>query len=475
MSLNLLTGEFNPEIPLILPHDKVYSIQVGNKLFRLSGLSLSSDAPSYFTQYFDEKEREQKQERVTNENENECILFIDRNPMVFEKIYNHLQGYHVTVDNDNEFMNIWLDSFYFGLKRLQRLLNEENYFCNIGSVSFKFSRKLLMKPGDDPNYFSIHRDSLLTDNKKIIESKNMLRPPPQTSATVANRSPLLFGDLIEILKGNHLVIRNDKHRELLVKECKYYGLLGLQQTILKHKIMKSFNCKTEQIILNLFDLNKRGLTFQSTSNDVELPLTYSRPYLNEFKRTLIFQLNNDSPFDPELKLVINKTEKIASIQLTGKFRTKFLQLFRDVKEGFVERSDGDKLIVLVGLKDSKAKLNNIEMRDDWYSIFLGLNTESDIRDAPALVQSYKSTPASVQSNTINDSDLNVKSKRRKLSTSVNSNESAGDDNVVDIIEITLVKSLWRIMSRGNHTRLHAVSLEGITDEKSFMKNTIDFI
>ena len=43
--------EYNPEVPPILPHEKIYSIQVGYRLYRLSGLSLSSDAPSYFTKF----------------------------------------------------------------------------------------------------------------------------------------------------------------------------------------------------------------------------------------------------------------------------------------------------------------------------------------------------------------------------------------------------------------------------------------
>ena len=77
--------EFNPAVFEVLPHEKVYSIQVGYKLFRLSGLSLSSDAPSYFTKFFSQEENEEK------------VLFFDRSPQIFEKIYNHLQGYPSTL------------------------------------------------------------------------------------------------------------------------------------------------------------------------------------------------------------------------------------------------------------------------------------------------------------------------------------------------------------------------------------------
>lgn len=52
--------EFDPTVPVVLPHDKVYSIQVGYKLFRLSGLSLSSDSPSYFTKFLATKKMKRR-------------------------------------------------------------------------------------------------------------------------------------------------------------------------------------------------------------------------------------------------------------------------------------------------------------------------------------------------------------------------------------------------------------------------------
>lgn len=35
--------KLNTEIPLILPHERVFPIQIGSELFRLSGASISSD------------------------------------------------------------------------------------------------------------------------------------------------------------------------------------------------------------------------------------------------------------------------------------------------------------------------------------------------------------------------------------------------------------------------------------------------
>lgn len=35
--------KYNTDIPLILPHERVFPIQIGSQLFRLSGASISSD------------------------------------------------------------------------------------------------------------------------------------------------------------------------------------------------------------------------------------------------------------------------------------------------------------------------------------------------------------------------------------------------------------------------------------------------
>lgn len=39
-------GRMNTDIPRILPREKVFPIQIGNQLFRLSGASISSDGMS---------------------------------------------------------------------------------------------------------------------------------------------------------------------------------------------------------------------------------------------------------------------------------------------------------------------------------------------------------------------------------------------------------------------------------------------
>lgn len=90
--------------PSILPPEKVFPIQIGSELFRLSGASISSDgnallmvftasfvvlmlaAPSYFTQFFEEQIRQNEESGGVR------TLYIDRDPITFRDVARHLQG-----------------------------------------------------------------------------------------------------------------------------------------------------------------------------------------------------------------------------------------------------------------------------------------------------------------------------------------------------------------------------------------------
>lgn len=419
-----LSEEFDPRIPVILPHEKIYSIQVGTKEFRLSGASLSSDAPSYFTAFF-----------LNPENENK-ILFIDRSPQVFEKIYYHLQGYHVTCEEAHEYYYIWLDAFYFGLKRLQQFLLTEDTYAVVGSKSFKIPRVLFTRSNNYPNYFSISFDSLLTDNKNIISSKSMIRPPPQRPVTAANRSPQLFEDLLELLAGNNTVVKDDVHRELLIKECKYYRFKELEQRLVKHKIVDNPFVGPE-IILNLFDLQTKGFVKGPGNYDSETPLKYTRPFITrEQPRSLLIQI--DRAPGCQCKLVLNRTSQISLLVCTGKIANQLSGVLKSVASDFtvelqreIHGKPLEKFVILCGLADAKTVMNGMELKDDWF------------------FQCYK------------QGGDEPEQKRRKKEYD-------------ELVEFSLKRSIWRVYLLGDHGRFHAVSLEGETDQ-SFFNKTLDFL
>lgn len=164
---NNSNNTLQPEIPPVLPHERVFPIQIGGELFKLSGASLSSDgscylpclaspvsgstrrplstaapcdpggcwvlptipsptayppwggslanivpAPSYFSQYF--------LLQISNAEENGAdvngaikTLYIDRDPLTFRDIALHLQGYHVSPRDGTHFVRLFADAQFY--------------------------------------------------------------------------------------------------------------------------------------------------------------------------------------------------------------------------------------------------------------------------------------------------------------------------------------------------------------------------
>lgn len=435
-----LSNEFDPSIPVILSHEKIYSIQVGEKLFRLSGASLSSDAPSYFTKFF-----------IQNEN-SEKVLFIDRSPEVFSKICNHLQGYLVEFEDENEFIKVWVDSYYFGLKKLQKILVEGDIYVSIGGKLFRISRTVFHATGNFPNFFTFSYDTLLTDKVRLIE-KNIIRPPPQKPTMVPHKSPELFQELLEIMVGNNKHLGDYEHRNLLVKECRYYRFRELEQRIINHEIIiNPFASNNQEILISLFDLLKSGIFNPSACKMVELPLEYKRPHLaNEPKRTLIFQMDAGDPSinsdGSEITLILNKTIKLAIVKITKKYSLKFFNVFQDVSDEFqVEGIDGDlpSIISYVGLRNADVTINGLKMDKNWVTDFFGGTNLIELQ---------------IPEDSI-DNITKQETKKRKIEV---------EDVKGDIMEIKLTKTSWKVMMRQNLGRLHAIRIEGYTDPHLFMK------
>lgn len=438
-----LSEEYDPQIPKYLPFEKVYLVQVGHKLFKISGASLSSDGPSYFTKYF-----------LSDTNE-EKILFVDRNPRIFEKIYNHLQGYQINVADDYEFIHLWTDSYYFSLPKLQKYLNQEDVFATIGNQSFKIPKSLFLKDGNYPNFFTISYDTLLADNRKLIEEKKMLRPPNIRPATVNNRSPKLFEDILELLRGNDLVVRDNHHRRLLIKECRYYRFLELEQRVIKHRIINNpFIEGKQEIIIDINDLSADGVLNDSPSNELKTPVHYKRPFIDEPKRPLIVQMaididNTGKKHCLEAKVIINRNLGFVMLQLSNHLCHKFTHVFKSITEDYLNQNMNYKnpyVCIYANLHGCKAIINGLEMKKDWVNDIL--NPES----------SNALTP-----NTDGYVDDEHESKKRKQNIKG------------DLIEIKVIKSLWRLYTRGKKVRMHALLLKGVTDEFSFNKESLDFL
>jgi hypothetical protein len=110
--LFLESGVSTNHIPNILPHERVFPVQLGSELFKLSGASISSDAPSYFSQYFicQIKRAEEAGQDIASAIR---TLYIDRDPITFRDISLHLQGYHVQPRDATHFVRLFADAQFY--------------------------------------------------------------------------------------------------------------------------------------------------------------------------------------------------------------------------------------------------------------------------------------------------------------------------------------------------------------------------
>lgn len=316
-----MSQPFDPTIPVILPHEQVFNIQVGDSLFRLSGASLSSDAPSYFTQFFSPyKDIEDDTKRP--------ILYLDRSAKVFKKIAEHLQGYYIRPDNSEMYSELITDARYYGLPRLIKQLASIDVFCRIGGREFQIPIDIFDQPGDKPNFFTLAYKTWFGSERDLREELGLIRPPPAASLALNNRSPNLFEDLLRFLVGDPIEVRSDEHRKALLRECNYYRFKGLEQRLIACRIDTTMGQtgEYEEITLNFHDIKPKEIsttTTTSTEDGGNKILCYTRPYINEPPRQFIFQLKNEliSLVPHSSQLFLQPSKQITRNQMREVFGT----------------------------------------------------------------------------------------------------------------------------------------------------------
>ncbi|KAI9721203.1 MAG: hypothetical protein M1812_002364 [Candelaria pacifica] len=297
-SAGRLVGVHRPDpadVP-ILPSEKVFPIQIGSELFRLSGASLSSDAPSYFSQFFEEQLRQ-------NEDGAGGVrtLYIDRDPVTFQDISRHLQGYHVQPQNGSHYVKLFADAQFYSLPRLISQLHESEIFIEIGHRHFQIPRDIFSGPGDSPNFFSLGFAVFFSSPGEVfpgLDRKGLLRPPSIAPPSVPTRSAEIFAQLLHMLRGYPLHIRDQIHRAELLRDCRYFHLRGLEQKLIPHEI--SFNLKRNrsEIVIRLEDVRQSGVSFAGDVSPADRsPLggwvNYARPFVDEKSYELVLEIGSE--------------------------------------------------------------------------------------------------------------------------------------------------------------------------------------
>ncbi|OBT56406.1 hypothetical protein VE04_03368 [Pseudogymnoascus sp. 24MN13] len=283
------------EIPHVLPHEKVFPIQIGSKLFRLSGASISSDAPSYFSEYFKCQLAQAETRRAQGEPDQGIkTLYIDRDPTIFSDISRHLQGYHIQPRDGSHFVKLFADAQFYQLPRLVSQLFEDNIYISIGGREFRVQKDLLTAPGDTPNYFTLGFAVMFSSTDAVFPGLDRagLLPPS------LHRYPL------------H--IRNESHRAELLRDCRYFLFKGLEQKLIPHSISHNLQRGKDEITIRLEDIRQPGLsiTFDAPFQTAPSPepfarhlrysapsmsgwVHYMRPFVDTTPRELIIEISGE--------------------------------------------------------------------------------------------------------------------------------------------------------------------------------------
>ncbi|KAK1772777.1 hypothetical protein QBC33DRAFT_484079 [Phialemonium atrogriseum] len=288
-----------PKIPHILPHERVFPIQIGSELFKLSGASISSDAPSYFSHYF-KCQIARAEENGEDSSTAIRTLYIDRDPVTFTDISLHLQGYHVTPRDGTHFVRLFADAQFYSLPKLISQLYEESIFMSIGHREFQIPRDLFNAPGNSPNYFSLGFAMFFSSPHDLfpgLDREGLLRPPSILPPSVPGRSAETFAELLHLLRGYPVHIRDEEHRESLLRDCRYFNFKGLEQRLIPHAIAFNQARRRDEIALRLEHILKSGVGVspEPAPND---PLagwvTYARPYVDDRPAELVLEIGGEA-------------------------------------------------------------------------------------------------------------------------------------------------------------------------------------
>jgi hypothetical protein len=171
---------------------------------------------------------------------------------------------------------------------------------SIGHKEFQIPRDLFMDPGNSPNYFSLGFAIFFSSPDEIfpgLDREGLLRPPSILPPSVTGRSAEVFEELLHLLRGYPVHIRNETHRQALLRDCRYFNFKGLEQRLIPHSISYNQSRGREEIVLRLEDILKSGITVAPEPTAAD-PLAgwvnYARPFVDNKPYELILEIGGEA-------------------------------------------------------------------------------------------------------------------------------------------------------------------------------------
>lgn len=216
-------------------------------------------------------------------------------------------------------------------------LYEESIFISIGHREFQIPREILTDPGNSPNYFSLGFGLLFARPGEAypgLDREGLIRPPSILPPSVPNRSADTFAELLHLLQGYPVSIRDEIHRDELLRDARYFHFKGLEQKLIPHSI--SFNSlrQRSEIVLRLENVQKSGISVVHDNNDGGLEngdvteeedslsgwVNYARPYVDDHPSELVLEIGSEASR-------LHFTAQGPRLEFFGDTRTRVAKLF----------------------------------------------------------------------------------------------------------------------------------------------------
>jgi hypothetical protein len=185
--------------------------------------------------------------------------------------------------------------------RLIDQLFESEIYIQIGEKNFSIPKDIFSEPGNSPNFFSLGFAVFFSTPGEVfpgLDRRGLLRPPSITPPYVPGRSAEIFADLLHLLRGYPMHIRDEDHRAELLRDCRYFHLRGLEQRIIAHEISYNLERQKHEISLRLEDVKPSGVSY--TPEEVQpgsgAPggwVYYARPFVDDTSYEVVIEIGGE--------------------------------------------------------------------------------------------------------------------------------------------------------------------------------------
>lgn len=185
--------------------------------------------------------------------------------------------------------------------RLITQLFESEIFIQIGEKHFQIPKDIFSDPGNSPNFFSLGFAVFFSTPGEVfpgLDRRGLLRPPSITPPYVPGRSAETFGQLLHLLRGYPLHIKNEEHRAELLRDCRYFHLRGLEQKIIAHNISFNLERQRNEICLRIEDIKPSGVSYKADESAGDRNtggwVYYARPFVDDISYELIIEIGGEA-------------------------------------------------------------------------------------------------------------------------------------------------------------------------------------